>query len=399
VTAWLVGAIVALSVGLSAQSGRRKNVQVQLLQPSLVQSGITTEITDLEPKSPSANPRFLVFDNSGRILNEWSDPLPNWAFAELVKPLSAGHILAMIYDRQKVNNRPKEKMLVELDWNGNVVWQFDPRPMQRHLHHDFQRLANGNTVVITQQTVTAPAINANPIFDEVLMEVDPNGRVVWEWSTEQHAGQLGLPKESWQYLATFPGSTPKAVFHMNSVQSLPPNRWEKLDRRFRAGNLLVSLRETNLLFLIDRRTGNVVWDFQGAIGQHHARMLPESFPNAGNITLFDNGGISVVPFATRYYSKVLEIDPMTKQVIWSYQCRTPVAGGCAAKFFTNTMGCAQRLRNGNTLITESITGNVFEITPAGQIVWQHSLETGTKIYRAYRWETVWPTSAIEPFIW
>ena len=34
--------------------------------------------------------------------------------------------------------------LLELDWNGNVRWKYeDP-----YMHHDFQRLPNGNTVVL-----------------------------------------------------------------------------------------------------------------------------------------------------------------------------------------------------------------------------------------------------------
>lgn len=35
------------------------------------------------------------------------------------------------------------------------------------------------------------------------------------------------------------------------------------------------------------------------------------------------------------------------------------------------MGGAQRLENGNTLITESDNGRAFEVTRAGEIVWDY----------------------------
>jgi hypothetical protein len=35
------------------------------------------------------------------------------------------------------------------------------------------------------------------------------------------------------------------------------------------------------------------------------------------------------------------------------------------------MGAAERLPNGNTHITESATGRLFEVTPGGDVVWEY----------------------------
>jgi hypothetical protein len=67
--------------------------------------------------------------------------------------------------------------------------------------------------------------------------------------------------------------------------------------------------------------------------------------------LFNNG-------LTR--SEVLEVDPGTRRVLWRY---------AAEDFFTAFGGSCQRLPNGNTLITETATGYVFEVTPEGRRVW------------------------------
>jgi outer membrane protein assembly factor BamB len=73
----------------------------------------------------------------------------------------------------------------------------------------------------------------------------------------------------------------------------------------------------------------------------------------GNILLFDNGFEQ---------SRILEIDPQTNHIVWSY--------GPNGSFFSETRGSNQRLPNGNTLITESDSGYVFEVTQTGETVWK-----------------------------
>ena len=109
------------------------------------------------------------------------------------------------------------------------------------------------------------------------------------------------------------------------------------------------------------------------IGQHHAHFIPKGLPGAGNLLVFDNGGSSgygepsgIAPRGTGAYaranSRVLEIDPVTLALVWSY-----TAG---AQFFSTNISGAQRLPNGNTLITEGAGGRVFEVTSDRQIVWE-----------------------------
>lgn len=66
----------------------------------------------------------------------------------------------------------------------------------------------------------------------------------------------------------------------------------------------------------------------------------------GNLLLFDNVGL-------RNKSRVLEIDPTTDETLWSY------SGTQEDPFLTRACGAAQRLPNGNTLITETNSGRAF----------------------------------------
>ena len=68
-------------------------------------------------------------------------------------------------------------------------------------------------------------------------------------------------------------------------------------------------------------------------------------------------------------SRVLEINPETKKVVWSYSALN--SGEPTWDFYTSFMGSAQRLPNGNTLIDEAMNGRFFQVTPKGKIVWEY----------------------------
>jgi hypothetical protein len=119
----------------------------------------------------------------------------------------------------------------------------------------------------------------------------------------------------------------------------------------------------------------VVWAWgDGAIsGPHDAQCLPN-----GNFLLFDNG-------IERKWSRVIELDPLKREIVWSY------AAPERRSFFSLTKGSAQRLPNGNTLVANSDSGRAFEITSAGEKVWEficpHRGEKGERatIVRAIRY--------------
>jgi hypothetical protein len=167
------------------------------------------------------------------------------------------------------------------------------------------------------------------------------------------------------------------------------------------------------MFIIGR-DGSVVWrlgpDFSQSeelrairqiIGQHQAHLIPKGLPGEGNLLVFDNGGASgygftnpIAPDGTgafvRPNSRVLEINPVTLALVWSYQA--------PGQFFASNISGAQRLPNGNTLITEGTGGRLFEVTNDGTIVWEHinPLFTGgagprpsNAVYRAYRLPYAW----------
>jgi hypothetical protein len=68
-------------------------------------------------------------------------------------------------------------------------------------------------------------------------------------------------------------------------------------------------------------------------------------------------------------SRVLEIDPVKQQIVWEY------TGSNSDRpewtFHSSFISDARRLPNGNTFIDEGMNGRFFQVTPAGEIVWEH----------------------------
>jgi hypothetical protein len=77
----------------------------------------------------------------------------------------------------------------------------------------------------------------------------------------------------------------------------------------------------------------------------------------GSVLIYDNG-------PNRGFSRVIELDPLSREIRWQYKADPP------EDFFSDHQGFSQRLPNGNTLITESLRGHAFEVTREGEIVWE-----------------------------
>src|SRR3546814_7782682 len=100
----------------------------------------------------------------------------------------------------------------------------------------------------------------------------------------------------------------------------------------------------------------------GWIGQHDPDVLAN-----GNILLYDNLG----GFEQSGRTRILEIDPDNGGVVWRY------AGSLEQPFESEARGSQERLPNGNTLITETAGGRIFEVTRDGRIVWEFRSEEHT----------------------
>ena len=382
----------------------------------------------------------LLIDMNGRERRLWKG-----LHGEPARVLPGGFALGSSGGRDGDVHPFDQYDLVQRDWNGNTVWRFDrneyvadagdaPRWMARQ-HHDYEaegfsagyyapgaapKLEGGNALILVNRDVYDPAVSGKVLLDNSIIEVDGGGRIIWRWNAADHFEEFGFGEDAKNVIYRLPSGRLSHGgkgfwFAINAISTLGANRrYDGGDGRFHPDNIIFSGRNVNILAIISKKTGEVVWrlgpdyndvPFGQIIGPNHAHLIPAGLPGAGNVLVFDNGGwagygapngVSRYGAANRRrdYSRVLEFDPVTLELVWQY---TPAEAGHVEpldsyKFYSPFFSSAQRLPNGNTLVTEGCNGRIFEITGEHKTVWEYVTPyTTTKnglarnsIYRAYR---------------
>lgn len=268
----------------------------------------------------------MILDMDGRIVHAWP----------LVR--AVGRYVLDRCGRLSVLGR--DNLLKEYDWDGNLRWSWKA-PGDDFPHHCHARLENLNYLVVVRDASDGT---------DYVAEVDRDGDMVWVWrfpeDLAEHFPQVDLERAD--------------PTHVNSAYPLPPNPWfDAGDERFRPGNVLVSARNLNSVFIVDRDSGSIVWRFEDGLDlQHEAIMIRTGEPMAGHITLFNNGYHN----RGRYrHSAVWVVDPVAGEVVRDFQ---------KDGFFSSVAGAVQPLSNGNLLVSSSQGGRVFEVAPDDRIVWE-----------------------------
>ena len=397
----------------------------------------------------------LLIDMDGNEVQRWAGlgGFPN-------KLLPGGYVLGTSGTRNSKYAFQDQLDLIQVDWDGNIVWKFDRTELvadpgkepqwQARQHHDFQRegsstgyyapgaepcVDGGKTLILTHENLYNHEITDKLLIDDKIIETDWEGNILWSWRASDHFNELGFDEAAKNVLFRNPGLHGEAGgdwMHINSISTLDPNHWyEEGDRRFHPDNIIFDARNSNILAIISKETGKIVWrvgpDYNEneatkklgwIIGQHHLHMIPRGLPGEGNLLVFDNGGYGGYGNpnpgsptgnnnALRDYTRVLEFNPVTLEIVWQY---TPLEAGFllftdASKFYSSYISAAQRLPNGNTLITEGSDGHLLEVTPEHEIVWEyikpyfHKVAgkfTNNMIYRAYRVPYEWVPQLEKP---
>ncbi|RLU00333.1 aryl-sulfate sulfotransferase [Ketobacter sp.] len=302
--------------------------------------------------------------------------------------------------------------------DGDVLWQFRGwSNNSAKQHHDYQVTGNPVGYYVPGMTMVGPADGGNVLImanktlapweqdihygflkDDVIYEVDPFGNVVWEWYASDHIDEMGFTESA---LRSIRRSLSNDWLHMNTVSYVGPNQWyEDLgDERFHPENLIVGSAKANWVAIIEKSTGRLVWrmgpdysegmpgaNLGGIRFSHNAHIIPKGLPGEGNILVFDNGmpsGRGDLALKGKFKSRVLEFNPINFSLVWEYT---------DTRLFSPNMSSAQRLPNGNTFITEGLSGTLLEVTADKELVWEAH---GPPTYRAYRIPFQWVDSPQE----
>lgn len=308
--------------------------------------------------------RAFLMDMNGQVRHEWSlryseawdkssavkRPLRDeFIYIEKAHVLPNGDLLALY---AAIGDTPWGYGLVKMDKDSKVIWKF-----LQHTHHDFELDDQGNIFVLTQEISDTkipgfPRL-ARPRIDDFIVKLSSEGKVLDKLPLMEafaasrmgrrlHFASMEAQERSGDYL------------HANSVRVLRdaiPGVPES-----RPGQLLVSLREVNAIVLVDMESKRIVWTLSGSWQRQHDAQLLRN----GRILMFDNEGNPI----GNGPSRIIEIDPATQAVVWSY------TGTEERPLHNIARGSQSRLENGNTLIVESYAGRLIEVAPDGEVVWE-----------------------------
>ncbi|MBS3971337.1 MAG: aryl-sulfate sulfotransferase, partial [Clostridia bacterium] len=171
------------------------------------------------------------------------------------KMLPGGYLLGHRGARDTKYGYQDNVDLIQVDWDGNVIWEFDryeyiedpgnePRWMARQ-HHDYQREGNpvgyyvpgmdpkvdgGNTLILGHKNVINKKISDKRLLDDVIYEIDWEGNVIWEWVCSEHFDEYGFSEAEKNALFRDPNmhDCDGGVgdwMHINSMSVLGPNKW------------------------------------------------------------------------------------------------------------------------------------------------------------------------------
>ena len=243
--------------------------------------------------------------------------------------------------------------LARYSWDGDLKWR-----RAAIIHHDIGMSRNGKFLTLGLQNRTVDDVT---IEDHTVLILSPTGEIESRYSLfdllSSNPGMFKMPMTT-----SFPRPHSLGgeldLLHSNAISSMFFPGQEDPDGIYCEHCVIVTVRHQNLVAVFDLEQEKLLWVWgPGELEfPHEGRLLKN-----GNILIFDNGS------EERGFSRIVEVEPSSGNIVWSYQADPPES------FFTAGRGTSQPLPNGNVLIASSNQGQIFEVTRNGQLVWHYYL--------------------------
>jgi hypothetical protein len=250
--------------------------------------------------------------------------------------------------------------LAKLDKNSNVIWKVDS-----NAHHDIYVEKSGNILFwaheYKHENPLGMSTGIKEFYEDMIIVLNPEGkeidRIVLREAIKNSdfRGLLSLNYRDSEDIQ-FKDEDLDDPFHANALDVLEESRAAAFPM-WNAGDIMVSLRNLNMIGVIDRKTKLMKWALVGLTVRQH----DPDFAADGTIYVYDNRGHDGPGGRTR----LLQIDPKTQKVLWSY------TGSAQEPLWSWSRGKLQVLKNGNILTIEPHAGRVVEIARDGTIVWEY----------------------------
>ena len=377
--------------------------------------------------SPLASTSSYLIDHQGREVHSWDSPGGHRpALSSYI--LEDGDLLRAANIAQQAvgefSGGGTAGKIERIGWDGTAEWSWEYSSTEFITHHDIEPMPNGNILAIAwedkseaeaAQAGRNPAIasdspgGSSNVWPDHIIEIQPlpnnQANIVWQWNAWDHLIQdfnasvdnFGVVSDHPELLdINFIGATGNQAgradwMHCNGI-----------DYNAALDQIALSCKNMNEIYIIDHSTttaeaaghtggnsgkggdflyrwGNPqVYDAglssdQQLFGQHDIQWIEQGRVGAGDLLLFNNGG-----GRTPAYSSVDVIRPPLSN--GNYSLQTNGTWGPDAPswswdqgelMYAQFISGAERLPNGNTLVTYGTQGTLYEVDLNGEIVWTY----------------------------
>jgi len=259
----------------------------------------------------------------------------------------------------------------EVDLEANIVWEGPTGGSPAASHHT-GKLSTGNYLMVRESNTSAR-----------VEEINPQNQVVWTWDLYDHIQ---------------PKTTAADWCHLNAVSVNEERDILYFNCRFQG------------LFAVNRASKELLWQMGAAIDDsmtgditylpsNAARFNDSHDPDVhtdGTVLFYDNqgwsshmGGEGNGTFHTRVVEYTLDEANKQATLSWEFPGSFTVDAWYTDEWMTPIWGEADRLPNGNVLVTAGVRGagtntRIFEVTRAGEVVWGIEWPENNGSYRADR---------------
>jgi hypothetical protein len=296
---------------------------------------------------------FIMVDEEG---------LPVWYYIDGTTPDVRGDIAVEVQpdDSVIVGPAPGESAK-RIDLGGNVLWQGPPQSVSADVaifSHETKWLDDGSYVLLRDSGGTS------------VEQYDAMNNLISSWTLLDHFGPTN--SGDWCHGNSVTVDLDADIMYVNC-------RWEGT-------------------FKVQRSTGEILWFLSGSVnastaGDFTFQPSEGRFSDVHDPEFHDDG--TVLMYDNRYgtdHSRVVEYDldqeNLVATLVWEFPGNFDVDPWYRDDWYSLIWGDADRLANGDVLVNAGIrTGDnsrVFEVTRAGEVVWELRLREGVGTYRAQR---------------
>ena len=377
--------------------------------------------------SPISSTTSYLIDEYGREVHRWESPGGH-------RPGLSAYLLDdgdLLRTANLGNNQPGDfsaggsaGKIERISWEGELEWSWTYSSQTYRSHHDIEPMPNGNILVIAweemseQEVVQAgkdtsgnsnKAVTSTTLWPDVILEIEPIGtddyNIVWKWSAWDHLIQdYDSSKDNFGIVEDHPELLD--VNYMDAEGGASGGRdWmhcNGIDYNEALDQIAISCKNMNEVYIIDHSTttqeaaghiggnsgmgGDILYRWgnpeayragdendQVLFAQHDVQWIEQGRENSGDLIVFNNGNgrdslyssvdIFTPPLVNGSYVKNVSEAFGPVNTSWSWNIGT--------EMYAPSISGAERLPNGNTLVTYGTRGTFYEVDLTGEIVWKY----------------------------